>query len=414
MQRLGLVAVFLGVCTFSVGEIVVETSSPLLQVGDDVTIRCRVSDFNNGKLLFWWKKQADQETQMGTNRFPNEVFSSTNRYTMNHQNDAEGEDIFLLNIQNVQAEDSGEIGCSLRDESGLEPNKQYTRIDVVTSPTSIRLFALRSNETDAEAIEEYTDGQQVSFNQGDEYFFRCAAGGSSYPPSFAIALGDRDLTEQFTSQAEYEVSDGQPGLKKLIYSGEATTHEPVVISIEENALQFSCTAAVPGWETTPQVITITPVLKFAPIVECPKRVVKELYEKYVDDIKCTIKAEPPLEELYWTYEQEVEGKPELTAKKTQKFKYTFKLLEGEEYIHYSHRVEEGETPDEKESTLFIERASPNTFRKYTIYARNELGEVSKSVPFVLENPGALQAASSIYISSLLIAMFAAIAYFFQM
>ena len=87
---------------------------------------------------------------------------------------------------------------------------------ISASLTEISLFGMRSNDTADEPILQYEDGQEVLFNEGEEFYFQCRAGGGSHPPAFQFNLGDEDITEMFTSEDSSEVGDGQPGLKRLM------------------------------------------------------------------------------------------------------------------------------------------------------------------------------------------------------
>ena len=73
---------------------------------------------------------------------------------------------------------------------------------------------MASNDTAPD--KQYEDGQEVPFHEGAEYYFQCQAGGGTYAPAFQMSIGDRDITDLFTTKESYEVSDGQPGLKRLM------------------------------------------------------------------------------------------------------------------------------------------------------------------------------------------------------
>ena len=73
-----------------------------------------------------------------------------------------------------------------------------------------------SGDTSAEPTVQYEDGQEVPFHEGDEYYFQCQAGGGTYPPAFSMTIGDLDITDRFTVETSSELSDGQPGLRRVM------------------------------------------------------------------------------------------------------------------------------------------------------------------------------------------------------
>lgn len=314
----------------------------------------------------------------------NSIFTGTGRYSAELQVDGTNAEV-LLNIVGAVPEDGGEIGCQISSE-GAET--VYVKLDVVVSLTDISLYGMASSDAEEEPVEQYEDAQTVPFHEGDEYFFQCQAGGGTYPPAFSMTIGDQDITELFTTEESYELSDGQPGLRRVIYSGKATTHDPVVVTNEQNAKEFRCTAGVPGWETEALSVHIQPVLKFPPVLTCPERVGHDLYDNDVEDVSCVVKSDPPVTELEWHWVREA----------TLKFNQTLKM--NEYRGRYSHKIKDGEYPDEFVSTLYIDRAVPEVFRRYSLVAKNALGEYTAHVNLVLDNPGALVGAAQRTMTSL--------------
>ena len=70
-----------------------------------------------------------------------------------------------------------------------------------------------SNDTTADPVRQYEDGEEVPFHEGDQYFFQCQASGGTLPPFFQLSIGDKDITDKFTTESSYELSDGERGLK---------------------------------------------------------------------------------------------------------------------------------------------------------------------------------------------------------
>ena len=75
---------------------------------------------------------------------------------------------------------------------------------------------MRSNDTAEEPVQQLEDGQEVLFHEGDEYYFQCRAGGGTYSPDFLMTLGDEDVTDLFDTETNYQLEEGQPGLRRYV------------------------------------------------------------------------------------------------------------------------------------------------------------------------------------------------------
>jgi hypothetical protein len=68
-------------------------------------------------------------------------------------------------------------------------------------------------------------------------------------------------------------------------------------------------------------------------------VVKKLYEQYIVDVECTIKADPPVDVIRWTWSNEV--KKEMEDGEVETFLHNRTLLPGEERGRYMHETKPG-------------------------------------------------------------------------
>ncbi len=69
--------------------------------GEDVTIQCRVEGWELGESLHWWKRQGEEEVQIGSNREIQEPF--TERYSVEVAQNGEVV-TFYLNIRGMEGE----------------------------------------------------------------------------------------------------------------------------------------------------------------------------------------------------------------------------------------------------------------------------------------------------------------------
>lgn len=87
-------------------------------VGDNLTVTCHVTSSNPSliSLVTWMKRAGDEETEIGTNRFVNEVFKQTRRYEAELKYDEDKPEVidFMLNIKGELLHNFLILGLSLQ------------------------------------------------------------------------------------------------------------------------------------------------------------------------------------------------------------------------------------------------------------------------------------------------------------
>ena len=58
----------------------------------------------------------------------------------------------------------------------------------------VESMTFKSVRDDGTDLQEYSDGQTVAFQEGDEHHFVCEASGSNPAPTLRMTLGDHDLS----------------------------------------------------------------------------------------------------------------------------------------------------------------------------------------------------------------------------
>ena len=62
---------------------------------------------------------------------------------------------------------------------------------------SIHLYSVRPEDIDDETkYVEHADGDDVTIQAGDQFFFRCVIKSSNPPAQIRILIGDRDITDK--------------------------------------------------------------------------------------------------------------------------------------------------------------------------------------------------------------------------
>ncbi|KAI0208919.1 hypothetical protein LSAT2_006392 [Lamellibrachia satsuma] len=332
-------------------------SSEVNVKGDDVSIRCQVSEFGVGMILFWWKKQdTDPAVAIGSNNIVNDMVKETGRYNVDIEENHDGF-TFILTITGAQPEDSGKFGCSL---AHIEGSDIYRRLTVVAPVESVRLFSMPGNASSDEP------GLGVR-----------SWGCREFPRRKQLLLSLYRLRQQ--RFARCRLLQRHDGHHALVQARRRAT------SWQYSGRQLRCEAKATS--TDPVDVYVTPEFKFRPKVICPNKMLSPVN---VDGAKltCIVRANPGVNDLVWSW-QRVSGA-------------VMTLREGQTENHYSITVEDGETADEKVVSLVMEKVYPQMFRSYSLWASSNLSYSNSSIMLVRQSTEVvIDGATSLRVTSLL-------------
>jgi len=364
MERTGFGLCLLALISGCLGSITIQISSEKpMSIDDDITFSCRVEDFPPGGAVAWWKRQGSEEIKLGVNKSLN---SGLDRYSL-EISQANSVTVFYLNIKGIKPEDNGDFGCSLE---GDETTKAYGNLVVSDPVNSVRLYRV-AGAGSTDILKEYVDQEVFDFNEDEEYYFMCVASGSNPQPDVSITIGygdDVTSLNDYFNRSEKLISDsasGEAAFRKTNYEATLISSQSAPISWKSNSQDLVCAAAVPNMDE-PKSVTIKPVLKMSPIIECKDEMKVPLWADRVT-LECNVYADPPLQDIRWYWGTEYRGTS---------------LLPGEWLGVYTFHLDNGSKPDMKVARLTIDKVFINAFLKYNLNAKNEKGQTTHALTLV--------------------------------
>jgi len=354
-------AILLAVATVVYGQFAatVQLSRNEAEVGDDLKVTCEVtSDGQDTFFIVWVRRIGDLEFEIGTNNHINADFKKTNKYTADYKLGDDGDlshVTFHLDIKGVDSSDNGQIGCKI-PKGDIEVFKPFT-VNVPIS--SVKMTSTDVNGTHAVA---YVDEQDVTFLEGEVRPWTCRVNGSYPKPKVVVTAGDLDITDKFVKKEELKKSGTIPGTQPLWYEV-VLTGKNLSIEYEFNNRSLECKASLPNGQELSQGINVQ-LSGYKPKFLCKKEVVTSIHTPDVN-IVCTVKADPPVKDVKFTW--------------TQMHDDNETLLEGETKGHYKAELKPGKDAYETEMVLTIDKVFIQHFRKYYFMAENDLGKVTHEI-----------------------------------
>jgi len=139
----------------------------------------------------------------------------------------------------------------------IEVENQTTPV----TPTERELFIHRTPPADLTV-------QQILFKEGSHRIIRCVAEGGYPPPTLAVFVGEREITEEF--QLTHQTSlYGSRGFRMILYQTERRCDWLSFTPLDDNQ-PIECVATVPGFASNHSKVIINVLCKYT-ILKCNDR-----------------------------------------------------------------------------------------------------------------------------------------------
>ncbi|ELT99713.1 hypothetical protein CAPTEDRAFT_218748 [Capitella teleta] len=352
MLLIGLVAVLVQ----GVQCLEIEASSYAAIEGDDVSIKCTLSNYTEDDFVFWKKKFRNKTLALATNTAldTNLNFTDLSKYSIRSTTRDVGGSItkdYIMDIRGVELEDSGEVACS----SSTSRVSINLSVSVPIEKDGLLFSAI--NSTNEQNFIEFIDGETVDIFQLKDLVLECKTFKNHPSPEMEIRLNGVSLTTMKTESC-YAASIG--------FEGPFCNTSIKTQLSEEQLLQMSdieCIASVP-FQEQPASISVKSFTE-APSIHCDENVVS--LPSYSDEfsLTCHVNGTPPFKIIEWRWLMK-EGGPQVALRPGQQ-----KGLYGvtSEQNEYGGMVTE----------LRIRRGFAQTFRNYSVFVLSPFGSDKANV-----------------------------------
>ena len=107
-----------------------------------------------------------------------------------------------------------------------------------------KVMRLTSTDVTSSKVSEHSNGQNVTFREGQVLSITCLVKGSHPAPEVKVMSGCQDLTGYFTTKRALQRTGDVEGLQEMEYNVELTT-ERLTMGRQMDNTQLQCVASVP-------------------------------------------------------------------------------------------------------------------------------------------------------------------------
>ncbi|KAK2141565.1 hypothetical protein LSH36_1077g00018 [Paralvinella palmiformis] len=250
----------------------------------------------------------------------------------------------------MSGRDSGNYTCDVSGPgSAILGIVRYT---VHVKAAVEKVYIVQGNASSSTSDQSTTP--TITFVEGEPTPVRCIARGGSPPPEIEISIGRSDYTKYFRFDSVPAMS-GDVGFRSLRMTTMLVT-DNFRATADDDGKRLNCIAKVPGLTEVLKSIIVT--VNYAPRIDCKSSAA------YVGDrnirVTCDVTARPPVTSWYWILDDN--GTTVSEGEVMNGYWTIVTYLDGKMHLE-----------------LYFREAVEESFRKYTLVARNTVEKRSAVV-----------------------------------